>query len=262
MAADEWIRNVGMSRPALVISQEPGAAAQGNPALAINQADPNGPGVLIKSAGPLIDLQTPAGTSRLKVNASGDVTGGGTLAASIFPATLAQLGLISWNYNSLLAQAASGTPVSGTGYLMKIPLFGAPVSVTNILAGVQTAGSSLTASQCFAGLYDNTGAKIGVTADQSVAWTSTGLKTMALAGGPFAGSWPWVYVAIITNGTTNPQFTRAAGAVLGTAIVNFNAVTSDIPFATSGSGLTALPASFAYSSNVTTNAQAIWVALS
>ncbi len=83
MSADEWIRNVGMSRPALVISQEPGAAAQGNPALHVNQADSTGPAVLVRSAGALIDLQDPTGASKFRVGSGGLVTAGGVPVANL-----------------------------------------------------------------------------------------------------------------------------------------------------------------------------------
>lgn len=172
------------------------------------------------------------------------------------------MGLLAWNYPSFFAETAGGTPASGVVYLMRIPLQSA-LSVTNILVGVSTAGSTLTAAECFAGLYDLNGNKIGGTADQSAVWTSAGLKTMALSGGPFNVPAGFCYVVLVTNGTTNPQFTRAAGASVGAALVTLSAAGSAMPFCTNGTGAIALPASLVYASNSSGNTpQSFWCGLS
>jgi hypothetical protein len=172
-------------------------------------------------------------------------------------------GLLAWNFSHLMASSASGVLTSGVVYVMRIPLTGASISVTNIVAAVFTAGSSLTSSECFAGLYDNTGTKVGGTADQSGSWTSTGLKTMALVSGPFNTSATFAYVVIVSNGTTNPVFARASGAGVGSSLVSLSWAAASMPFATNGTGATALPSSLTYSSNSSgSNPQSIWVALS
>jgi hypothetical protein len=114
-------------------------------------------------------------------------------------------------------------------------------------------------------VFDQAGNKIGASADQSANWTSTGLKTMALASGPFTGTWPFVYVHIITNGTTNPIFSKSAGGGgAGPLIANLGSSGAAIPFATNGTGLTAVPASLTYSSNSpsASTPQSIWCGLS
>lgn len=179
----------------------------------------------------------------------------------LLPATVAQTGLVAWNYPSFLASAQSGVITAGTVYLLRIPLAAVSVTVTNILIAVNTAGNTLTSSENFIGLFDNTGARIGVSADQTVAWGTPGLKTAALVSGPFTGSWPFVYVAFVSNGTTAPLFERAAGATIGSSLVNLSASGSAIPFATNGTG-TALPSSLTYSSNSGGSGQSIWCGLS
>jgi hypothetical protein len=66
-----------------------------------------------------------------------------------------------------------------------------PVATTIIsaLLFLDTAGSALTSGQqCFAALYSSSGTLLSVTADQSTAWVSTGLRTMALATAAGAGN--------------------------------------------------------------------------
>jgi hypothetical protein len=92
-----------------------------------------------------------------------------------------------------------------------------PATVTNILWWVQAAGATL--SNCYAGLYSNSGTLIAKTADQSTPWQSTGLKTMALtaeagqsldlAGGPDT----FYYLANLWNGTTQPKPYGYAAAI-------------------------------------------------
>jgi hypothetical protein len=84
-----------------------------------------------------------------------------------------------------------------------------PATVTNIVMRMQAAGATL--SNCFAGLYSNSGTLIAKTADQSTPWQSTGIKTMALTaesgqsldldGGPGI----YYYLAMLWNGTTMPH---------------------------------------------------------
>jgi hypothetical protein len=146
-------------------------------------------------------------------------------------------------------------------YLTRVALYGGTATITNILVAVQTAGSGLTASQSFAGVYDSAGVKIGGTADQSAVWNSTGVKTMALSGGPFTTTSPWVYVVLVSNGTTPPAFARTGGGNAAAGLITLSATVTNMPFATNGTG-TALPASLTYASNSATGAQSFWVALS
>jgi hypothetical protein len=178
-----------------------------------------------------------------------------------FPSA-AQLGIAAQNYPSFLALGGSAAATSGLVYVMRVPLRGGAVPITNILAGIQTAGGTLTAGQCFAGLYDNTGAKLGGTTDQSASWVSTGVKTMAISGGPVTTSAPFVYVVLLANGTTPPAWARAGGGALVSSLTSLSAAGANMPFATNGSGATALPASLSYVSNTTTSSQPIWVGLS
>jgi hypothetical protein len=114
--------------------------------------------------------------------------------------------LLAASMDPRLASFTTAALASGTENWVKIPI-PASISVTNIIIVVQTAGNTLTASQCFAGLYSisgTTASQLGITADQSGVWNSTGLKTMALASGPFTVTGPYCYAMILSNGTTGP----------------------------------------------------------
>jgi hypothetical protein len=179
--------------------------------------------------------------------------------------TPADLGILAWNYPSLWAAINSSALVSGTIYLAQIPLSGASITITNLIIGVYAAGSTLTASECWGGVYDNNGNEIGQTAQQATNWQSTGVKTMALASGPFTGTWPTVWAAIVSNGTTNPQLCRVAGAGISTPIINLNATGAAAPFAVNGTTQTVLPtgaAAFTYSSNNAAAGFSFWAGLS
>jgi hypothetical protein len=143
-------------------------------------------------------------------------------------------GLISWNYDVSLGNAASAPlATAGTLYTQKLHV---PVasSVTNILCYVATVGGTLTSGQCFAALYQG-GNLIGQTADQSVAWTSTGAKTMALVGGPFNVAAGDVQVVFWFNGTTGPALYRTAG---NATFMNFGLSAANSRWGTADTGKT------------------------
>ena len=172
-----------------------------------------------------------------------------------------QMGILAQSYSSLMSLGGSAAATSGTVYLIRVPLYGGTATITNVIVAVQTAGSTLTTGQNFAGVYDSAGTKLGGTADQTTPWGSTGLKTMALTGGPFTTTSQFVYVVLVSNGTTPPAFARLGGGSALASLITLSSAGSQMPFATNGTG-TALPASLTYSSNSATGAQGFWAALS
>jgi hypothetical protein len=188
------------------------------------------------------------------------VTAGGQSPPNETPAS--GLGLLAWNYPNINAGVAAGTVTSGTIYIMRIPLNGQSITVTNIVMGIFTAGATLTNNECFAGLYNSAGLQVGVTADQHTLWASAGVQTMALVGGPFVVSGNFVYVAVVSNGTTNPLFCRGAGGGVGPGLINLGLTAANLLAAVNGTAQTTLPGSLTYSSNVSAASQDFWVALS
>lgn len=172
-----------------------------------------------------------------------------------------QMGIAAWSYPSILAVGGTAAASSGVVYVIRVPLTGGKTPITNVLLAIQTGGSTLTSGQSFVGVYDSAGTKIGGSADQASSWTSTGLKTIALTSGPFNTSSPFVYVVIMSNGTTPPAFARLGGGSAIAPLSTLSSSGSKMPFATNGTG-TALPSSLTYSSNSATGAQGFWVGLS
>ncbi len=116
-------------------------------------------------------------------------------------------GWLAWAFDPIHSAVPNGgfNGANGTLYCVGLCL-PKRSTVTNVVMRVKTAGATLTSGQNFAGLWDSAGNLVGATADQSTAWTSTGIKTMALAGGPFNLPSGIYYAGPWSNGTTRPHF--------------------------------------------------------
>jgi len=252
MPAEEWIRNVGQSRPALVISQEPGAAAQGNPALVINQADATGTGLVVRSAGALFDLQTPAGLSKFKIDSSGSMTAGGPITGNML-LTQPLMTAVAATMDRSRAVAASSALTSGTVYLTGLVLPGGiPTAKCTMFTNttVKTGGTH--------GWYVLTDASlkvVAVTADQTdaatvwgtastgypLSWTAsytppvTALHYVGIMVAMSAGTTPTITVATATAA----GIAGAAGITNGVTLVGSSSTSQTTPPAL-GATLTAL----------------------
>lgn len=128
----------------------------------------------------------------------------------------------------------STTQITASGTLqvcqVRIPV---AATVTNIIMRVTTGGGTLTSGQSFAALYDPNKSLLSVTADQSTAWTSVGLKTMALSVAQSVAAGIY-YVAFWSVGTTMPIFQSGAS----TTMVNAGLSGATSRFAIADTGLT------------------------
>ncbi|GGN40131.1 hypothetical protein FHR83_007114 [Actinoplanes campanulatus] len=177
----------------------------------------------------------------------------GLSSPSVF--TPADHGLLAWNFDPIMTTGGV-VAVGGTLYVMRIQL-ASPATISNILMYVTAAGATLTANQCWAGLYDSAGNLLSATAQQATNWQTTGLKTMALAA-PQSVPAGTCYVGVYGTGTTLPQFTRGSNVVA--AALNANLTSPAYRWATANTGLTtALPSTLG-SRAQTSNSY--WVALS
>jgi hypothetical protein len=171
--------------------------------------------------------------------------------------TPADHGLAAWTHDPATLRSASNATVSGTVYLCKVKIVNRSTLVSNVIVGIEAAGSGLTAGQCFVGLYNSSGTRLALSADQAANWTSTGLKTIALTAAQTlaVGSY---YVAILAVGTTPPQFAMGAG---GATTVSAGLSTGAARFLTGPTAQTSLPASITLASQTVTSG-ARWAALS
>ena len=166
-------------------------------------------------------------------------------------------GFAAWAYDP----APAGTNSVFTGgviQLVRVPIR-ASRSITNIVLSIGTAGATLTAGSCWAGLYDSSGNRLGQTADQATAWTSTGTKTMAITGGPLTLAEGLYWIAFVATGTTIPAFLRASG--VGGASINAGLSAANTRFGTYGTSQTTLPSTITPGSIGQSN-NAWWGALS
>lgn len=168
-------------------------------------------------------------------------------------------GWLEWNQPWKGITSGTGTvAVSQTLYVLKVePRSGRPVS--NVIVHIGTAGSGLTSGQSLVGLFDDTGARLGVSADQSGNWTSTGVKTVSIGTNIAVMAGRSYYVAILANGTTPPSFGRGPSSVTAP---NGGLSNANLWFATNGTAVTAMPSTLTLASNAGTGALSYLAALS
>jgi hypothetical protein len=175
-----------------------------------------------------------------------------------------------WHYDALAwnmpASAINGNTLSAAQtnlvpYIFKIWV-PETISVSTIRMIQSVNGATLTAGSNMVGLYDSTGARIGVSADQSTPWASGAPATrdISLTGGPFTvtgGPRVFVWGAIVTAGTTRPAFARgntpASSSEYNAGLPAARASIGQLAAVVSGSGL---PASFTPGSSITLSAMA------
>lgn len=132
-------------------------------------------------------------------------------------------GWLSWTHDPANNVGSSPLATAGSVYMLAVPLRQI-ATVSSIMIGVQAPGVTLTAGQCFAGLYDSTGVRVGITADQAASWVVAGPKVMNLTA-PALLQPGMYYVALVFNGTTGPTLTRGitdANGVMNTGLTAAN----------------------------------------
>lgn len=164
--------------------------------------------------------------------------------------TLAALGFLAMNYDPALG-AAGTTVAAGVVNMIRFDLMRA-ATLSTVTVGVTTAGTTLTAGQNFAGIYDSAGTLVAVSADQTVAWGTTGEKNIAMAV-PYAAAAGAYYAALLSNGTTPPNFLRSATGAAG-VIINHGQSMATARFTTVLAGQTVLPASITMASRTLSTA--------
>jgi hypothetical protein len=157
----------------------------------------------------------------------------------------------AWTFDPLLGANGADLLTSGTVYVNRVQV---PVGITatNLVVFVNVAGVTLTSGQSIIGLYNSAGTQIGISADQSGVWTSTGTKSAALVGGPFILTPGFYWIAFLNVNTgTSPSFNRFGNRTLSATTGNIGAnATSNMRFGTNVTGQTALPSPLVLGSTV------------
>ncbi len=172
-------------------------------------------------------------------------------------------GYIEWAFDLMSITTAGGSAMtSGSVHLTKVFAQTGGV-VSNIIMVIGSGTASLTSGQNFAGIYDNTGARIAVTADMTTPWSvnasSAQIITMPLTASVTIQAGRDYFVAMLANGATPPLISVGGGN--SATIANSGLSNATRKFSVNGTG-TSLPSSVTLSSNSGTNARSFWVALS
>lgn len=164
-------------------------------------------------------------------------------------------GFLSWNYPAYQIIGASSAITSGTVVMAKLPRFTQSKTVASVHFHVAAAAVTPTAGQCFAGLYNAAGTRMGVSADIGSSLTSTGLKAITLSAAavcPVGDYW----VAVLQNAAT--PATLGVCSSQGVADVMNAGLSAATAFFTDGpTAQTSLPASVTMASR-TVSARAVW----
>lgn len=149
-------------------------------------------------------------------------------------------GLAAMTYDPALIASTIAIPNGGKLYTVMVKV-GAATTISTIWVYMSAIGSALTSGENFAGVWQGIGGtRIGITADQSTAWTTSGnvgVLQMPLTGGPLAVSAGDVAVGFYVNGTTGPTLSRANS----TSVTNVNTPTNSPRFGISSATYTTTP---------------------
>ncbi|MFE6903778.1 hypothetical protein ACFVFJ_44355 [Streptomyces sp. NPDC057717] len=168
-------------------------------------------------------------------------------------------GLISWTFDPANTIDVS-TLASGTVYMAAVRVR-ERTTLSNISIYLSSAGVTLTAGQNFAGIYNSSGTRLAVTADQASAWASSGAKTMALAA-PVAVYPGTYYIALVCNATTPIVVSRGSG---NAGQVNIGLTAGTARYTSGGTGWvtqTSLPASGTLANRGIASIISFWAAVS
>lgn len=157
-------------------------------------------------------------------------------------------GLADYNASGAGIKAWAGSPgncTSGALTFGRIQLnkvwLRAAATLSTVHLNIAVAGAGLTSSQNFVALYDSSGNQVAISADQTTAWGTTGIKDTALVT-PYAAAAGGYYVAVLSNGsTTAPSLT--AHRTSGSAMINYGLTLATARTLQTGTGNTSMPSS-------------------
>lgn len=166
-------------------------------------------------------------------------------------------GLKAWSFSPTELDDTGATMIDGDIHLVGMPIRFA-TRLSTVYAAVTTLGATI--ANCFAGLYSEAGVRLGVTADQAVPWTSTGLKAMALTA-PVDVEADWLYAAFLMGSGSTDVILACGGAAGGPTVHNANMAAPRLRTSVIAGSATALPTTIDTSALVVTNALNIWAAV-
>jgi hypothetical protein len=167
-------------------------------------------------------------------------------------------GFVGWTSNPGTMSGSGFQLATGTVYLSKIKIVDRSTLVSNITYYVAVAGTSLTAAQCFVGLYNSSGTRLALSADQATNLASTGSKTAALTAAQTLAVGTY-YVAFLANFSgTVPNLSGSGG---NSGVTNVGLTTATSRSLNTAAGNTSLPTSITLGSQ-SQNIAVRWAGLS
>lgn len=188
-----------------------------------------------------------------------DITDGGSAG---------DFNLQAWTF-PIAATAATGTILTTAGSVYGSALYvRRATTVSTLFANITVAGGTLTASNCWAMLYNSAGTLLGQSADQSTLWATAGLQAMTLtpaSAGSLAIPAGLYWGSVVATGTTLPTFSRSAmgsaSAALASAFYNLGVGNSLSRAGVLATSITTTPGAIVPGSISQTAALPLWFGL-
>jgi hypothetical protein len=168
-------------------------------------------------------------------------------------------GLIGWNMPPFAGITAANL-ASGIIYLFKM-YAETTDPVSRLWHFVDVAEVGATSGQNWMGLYDSTGARQALSADQTTAFGTTGVKQVDMTASWTPGKGNSFYVALLTNAATTQQGVRRA-ALNSLGNLGLGSSGANLLYGAYGSGQTTLPSSITLASITATGATPIPIGFS
>lgn len=167
-------------------------------------------------------------------------------------------GFLAWTAEPGTSSPASTAITAGQIYFSKLKL-AAAATISNVIYNVSAVGVGTTAGQCFVGLYDAAGNRLGVSADQATNFTVLGAKTAAIT--PVNVGAGFYYVAFLSNSSGAAPQVSGTGGTGAPSVVNINLSMAVARSLTTAAGNTSLPTSISFAAQ-SVNSVLRWGALS
>ncbi|MGA4875841.1 hypothetical protein [Streptomyces lydicamycinicus] len=183
----------------------------------------------------------------------------GASLEALRPELPSEQGLLAWTYNPDMAghvTAQSSGGVAGRVTLVRI-ILRKQITWTNIWIGLAGVDTGATLSNCYLGVYDTSGNRVGVTADISTSLMSSAIAKPFALTSPFTAAAGTYFIAMLLNGTwtTNSLTFKASGAGIS---VNAGLTAPNLRYSNMLTGQASLPSSLTLANQTTSIINTGW----
>lgn len=130
------------------------------------------------------------------------------------------MGFTQWSYDpGMINQLTGVNPASGTVRMVRLPRLPEGVTLNAVSFFIGSAAITPTAGQCFAGVYNSSGLRLGQSADISGQLGVVGMINFALSAPLAVGAGDY-FAALLMNASGVPSLGVSNGGALNAAVVN------------------------------------------